>query len=386
MRRIIAFLAAALATITLPAKAQDARVYVPGGDGGRYVKLLDPKAKVAGYGPTAVQAFRANMGQVIAQFDAMPQVNSPPPGICHQLGSWIEMHGALDAKVLSGRVEVMRPLEYRNGRCIKTNNALVMLGLNQTSDLVDRNRAVVPDAEARQGHHWFAPVPERMEPGRIELTRGGYRVVMLTRRDAPLLVPVSAERFLAERVRQAEADAGAGATRQAEDRITEADIERFRREERPRRIAEFEEGLRPVAGSFTAQKLAEMRRSNLEGLDLAEQALRERLRLQQQDDARARPADPQLDSWRRQLAQARGRAVGACFAPGARLETLDLSGACRPGQAVMELNPAYYDTRRPGDVQLITVVTPQRGDTGSEPSRQAILNALDFGRLAAMVR
>ncbi|PZQ63769.1 MAG: hypothetical protein DI570_07740 [Phenylobacterium zucineum] len=387
MRRAIPVLAAfVLALAGRPAAAQDARVYVPGGDGGRYVKLLDPKTRVAGHTPAAVQGFRAAMGQVIAQLDAMPQVNSPPPGICHQLGSWIEMHGALDAKVLAGQVEVMRPLEYRNGRCIRTNNALVMLGLNQTSDLVERNRAVVTDAEGREGRHWHVLPTARAEPGRIELMRGAYRVIVFTRRGTPLFVPVSAERFLGERVRRAEAEMADGAARQAEDRITAADIERFRREERPRRIAEFEEGLRPVAGSFTPQKLAEMRRSNIEGLDLAEQALRERLRLQQQQDARARPADPQLESWRRQAAQARGRGVGACFAAGARLETLDLSGACGSGQAVVELNPAYFDARRPGDIQLLTVTTSERADAGSEPSRRAIWEALDFGRLAALVR
>lgn len=388
MRRVPALLAAALlaAVLSPPAAAQDARVYVPTGDGGRYVKLLDPKTKVAGHSAAAVQAFRAQAGQVIAQLDAMPQVNTPPPGVCHQLSSWIELHGALDAKVLAGQVEVMRPLEYRNGRCIKTNNGLVMLGLNQTWDVLDSSRATVTDAEGRQGRRWHVLSPLRMEPGRIELRRGGYRVVALTRREVPLLVPVSAERFLAERVRQAEANAQASSARQAEDRITEADIERFRREERPRRIAEFEAGLAPVAASFPPAKLAEMRRANLEGLDLAERAMRDRLRAQQEADARAQPADPQLESWRRQLAATRGRPVGACFAADARLETLDLSGACRSGQAVMELNPAYYDLRRPGDIQLVTVVTPERSDAGSEPSRRAIWEALDLGRLASLAR
>lgn len=387
MRRLFILIAAAVAVGACPqATAQDSRVYVASGEGGRYVKFLDPRTRVAGYSEAAVQTFRAQVGAVLAQLDAMPQVNSPPPGICHQLGSWIEMHGALDAKVLAGRVEVMRPLEYRDGRCIKTNNGLVMLGLNQPSDLVDRNRALITDAEGRRGSHWYVLTTRSPAPGRIEMTRGGYRVVALTRRDAPLLIPVSAERFLDERIRRAEADVAAQSAQEANGRITLADIERFRLVERPARIAAFEEGLRDVAASLPPAKLADMRRANVEGLDLAEQALRDRLRYQEQADAQSPSDDPQTESWRRQRAAARGLAVSACLATDTRFEVLDLSGGCPSGQGVVELNPVYFDPRRPGDIQLVTAVTPMRGDADSEPSRRAIWNALDLGRLGALTR
>ncbi len=361
------------------------RVYAPGGDGGRYVKLLDPKTKIAGYAPAAVQAFRGNMGKVIAQLDAMPQVNSPPAGICHQLDSWIESGGALDAKVLSGHVEVMRPLEYRGGRCIKTNNALVMIGLNRTSDLVGARESHLTDAEGASGRNWYVLRLDRLEPQRIELVRGGYRVVALTRAGSSLFVPVSAERYAAEQVRRFSASAAEVSAQQAAGRITEADIERFRREERPRRIAEFEAGLQDVATSFTAEKLAEMRRANAEGLDLAEEALHQQLRLQQQAEARTAPADPQQEYWLRTLTQVRGSALPACLVYG-RITTLDLSGGCRPEYRVMEVNPAYYDATRPGDLQLVTLVTAERADRQSEPSREAIWRRLDVARLASLVR
>lgn len=309
MRRLSFALAVAANLLALPAAAQDARVAVATGDGGRYVKLLDPKTKVAGYGPAAAQAFRSAMGPLIAQLDGMAEVNTPPPGICHQLNSWIELSGALDARVLAGAVEVMRPLDYRDGRCIRTNNALVMIGLNRTSDLIDRREAVQRDAESREGRNWYMFAAERAEPGRIDMVRKGYRVVALTRSGAPLFVPVSAERYAAEQLRVAEAFAAAD----------------------------------------------------------------------------PRPS-PQLDYWRRILPQARASGLPACITLSGLLETLDLSGACRSRGAIMEMNPAYFDTARPGDLQLLTVVTPVRGDNASEPSRRAIWDALDFGRLAALVR
>ncbi|MBJ7413540.1 MAG: hypothetical protein JHD15_24740, partial [Phenylobacterium sp.] len=181
MRPVTALLTIAMLATARPSAAQDARVYTPTGDGGRYVKLLDPKTRVAGYHPAAVEGFRAGVGRVIAQIDAMPAVNRPPPGICHQLNSWIELHGALDARVLSGSVEVMRPLEYRNGRCIKTNNALLMIGLNRISDLVGPREAHLADVEGQAGRDWYVLRLQSPEAGRIELARGGYRVVALTR-------------------------------------------------------------------------------------------------------------------------------------------------------------------------------------------------------------
>lgn len=386
MRTLSALLAAvAVATPALTA-AQDMRVRAPVGDGGRYVKLLDPRTRVAGYSPAAVQTFRGRMGQVVTQLDAMPQVNRPPPGICHQLDSWIEMHGALDAKVLSGVVEVMRPLEYREGRCIKTNNALVMIGFNRTSDLIGSREANLADVEGHDGRNWYILRLERSAPRRVELVRSGYRVVALPRAGPPLFVPVSAERYAAEQVRRLRASAAEVSSQQAAGRISEIDIERFQREERPRRIAEFETGLRDVAASFTAETLAEMRRANAEGLDLAEQALRQQLRLQQQAEARTAPASPQQEYWLQTLPQVRGSALPACLVFGGRITTLDLSGSCRSEQAVMEVNPAYYDPARPGDLQLVTLVTPERADRQSEPSRQAVWDALDVGRLASLVK
>ncbi len=366
------------------ATAQDARTYVATGDGGRYVKLIDPKTRVAGFAPAAVQAFRANMDRILAQLDAMPQVNQPPPGVCHQLASWIELSGALDARVLGGDVEVMRPLEYRDGRCIKTNNGLVMIGLNKTYDIASRGDALVQGAEGAENRHWYVLPTESTAPGRIVLKRGSRLVVALTRLDTPLLVPVSAERYVAQRLR--ERDGEAQAAQAQEDRITEADIERWRREERPRRAAEMEASLRDVAASLTPQQLAQIRASNAQGLDLAEQTLRERLRLQTEADARSRPRDPQLDYWRGVRDQVRGSNLPACLRLSGYLETLDLTGGCASRQQVVEFNPAYFDTRRPGDLQLVTLVTSLRADNGSEPSRRAIWDALDVERLAALVR
>jgi hypothetical protein len=386
LRPVTALLTIAMLATARPSAAQDARVYTPTGDGGRYVKLLDPKTRVAGYHPAAVEGFRAGVGRVIAQIDAMPAVNRPPPGICHQLNSWIELHGALDARVLSGSVEVMRPLEYRNGRCIKTNNALLMIGLNRISDLVGPREAHLADVEGQAGRDWYVLRLQSPGAGRIELARGGYRVVALTRAATPLFTVVSAERYAAEQVRRGRADAAEVSAQQAAGRITEADVARFRREERPRRTAEFEARLRDVAGSFTPEKLAEMRRAHAEGLDLAERTMEEQLRLQQQADERGPSVDPQQQYWLQALSQVRGSGRPACLDFSGRITTLARPEACRPGQTVMEINPAYYDAARPGDLQLVTLVTPERPDSQSAPSRDAIWRDLDIASLARLVR
>lgn len=383
--RMLAIAALGLAA-SLPSTglAQDARTYAASGDGGRYVKLLDPKTRVTGYAPSAVQTFRGHVDRLLGQLDAMPEVSRPPPGLCHQLQSWIEVSGAPDAKVLGGEVGVMRPLDYLNGRCIKTDNGLVMIGLNRTSDLADRGAALVTDAEGRAGRHWFVLAPDVERPDRLVLRRNQRQVVALTRPETPLLVPVTAARYIAERLRQRVTEAAAQSG--SEERITEADIERWRREERPRRAAEMEASLREVASSLTPQQVAQIRASNAQGLDLAEQALRQRLQLQAEADARGRPRDPQLDYWRRAADQVRGTNLPACLKMSGYLETLDLSGTCPSRQHVVEFNPAYFDVRRPGDLQLLTLVTPLQADAGSEPSRRAIWDALDVERLAALVR
>lgn len=366
------------------AAAQDNRVYVPTGAGGRFVKLIDPKTRVSGYNPAAVQSFRQKVTRILAQLEAMPQVNSPPEGICHQLGSWIEMHGALGARVLGGEINVMRPLEYRNGRCIKTNNGLVIIGLNKVNDLVNRQNAMIRDAEGTTDRDWFIADFQTVVPGRIELTRNRQQVVAFTRPDVSLFRPVSARRFLEEMLRREAETSGEIEAQRQENRITEADIEKWRREERPRLAAQQEASLNEMRTILTPQQIASIRTANAEGLRLQEQVLLQRLEFEKAHAAKGPPANPQVAEWQRQLQMIASSDMPACVKPGAYAD-LDLSGRCE-GSKVVEINPGYFDTGRPGDIQLLTLVTPLRADDRSEPSRTAIWKALDMASLQAMVR
>lgn len=378
--------AAAILAGLLPhtAAAQDNRVYERTGDGGRFVKLIDPKTRVTGYNQAAVQSFRQKMTQILAQLEAMPEVSRPPQGLCHQLGSWIEMSGAIGARVLAGEINVMRPLEIRNGQCIKTNNGLVILGLNRISDLVRRQDAMVTDAEGVSDRNWYADTFKVIDPRRMETTRNQQQVIAFTRADAPLFKPVSARRYVQEMLRrEGQSAADAQAQRQANS-ITQADIEKWRREERPRLVAQMEKSLKEMQAHLSAEQIATIRAANAEGLRMQEQVLLQRLDYEKANAAKGTPANPNVAKWTRALQTLAGSDMPACLKPDSYGE-LDLSGTCR-GTRIVELNPAYYDTTRPGDIQLLTLVTPLRGDTRSEPSRAAIWKALDMATLQAMVR
>jgi hypothetical protein len=389
MRFVLGVAAAAvLMAVAGPSAAQDARRYVAEGDGGRYVKLLDPKTQVAGHSAAIVQAFRARMDQVIAQLDAMPQLRTPPPGICHQLASWIEVGGAAPRGPVAGAVEAQRPLEYRNGACIRTNNGLVSIGLNRTADVFSRGRAMVIDAEGVEGRNWWVLGPARdLGGGRMELRRGGGgTVVVMTRPGASLVRPVSARRYLAELLRQAdagqaEADAALDEFRGAGGRLAE-----WRRKGRAEMAAELEASVREMAGALPPAQLAEIRANNAKVLEATEQSLIEQVKLAGELDGGAGgTADPRTARLRARLAELGGSDAPACLSAEMGSEDVDLSGPCPPERQVVELNPGYYDASRPGDVQLLTLATAP-SDPITEASRRPIMEALDLDRLQALVR
>lgn len=78
----------------------------------------------------------------------------------------------------------------------------------------------------------------------------------------------------------------------------------------------------------------------------------------------------------------------ACFAES--MLKLDDALDCPETRKVWEVNPAYFDTKRPGDIQLMALRTPQgpyHGESAERyKARQAMIAALDWDQLAAMVR
>lgn len=68
---------------------------------------------------------------------------------------------------------------------------------------------------------------------------------------------------------------------------------------------------------------------------------------------------------------------------------LDTTAACPAHSKVWEVNPDYFDKKRPGAIQLIVLRTPQGPYHGESPerfkARQAVWAALDIARLSALV-
>lgn len=367
------------------AAAQDQRVRMEAGEGGRFVKLIDPKTRVSGYDPAAVQSFRQKMATILAQLEAMPQVSKPPQGICHQLDSWIELGGVIGSKALGGEIAVRRPLGIENGRCIEKNNNIVALGLNTMQNLVSQQHSVALDAEGVRGRHWYSVVYRTVSPGRIELERDQMRVTAFTRADVSPFRPVSARRYLEQMLREANAlTDGLNAQHQA-NRVTNKEVERWRREERPRLVAELEATLKQMRGTLTPQQIAEIRAANEEGLRIQEQVLLQQLEQDKAPGAASVPVHPMVAKWRRQLQQLGSSDIPACFGANSTLEELDLSGRCTAIR-IIELNPNYFDARRPGDIQLLTISMRLNSDMVTERSRAAVWNAMDMARLQAMVR
>lgn len=387
-RRLLGFALAAVGVAGAQpstAAAQDQRVRVEAGEGGRFVKLIDPKTRVTGHDPAAVQSFRQKMAGILAQLEAMPQVSKPPQGLCHQLDSWIELNGAIGAKVLGGEIAVRRPLGIESGRCIAKNNNIVAFGLNSMQNLVSQQHAMALDAEGVNGRHWYSVVYRTVSPGRIEVERDQMRVTAFTRADISPFRPVSARRYLEQKLREANAlTDGLNAQRQA-NRVTNKEIERWRREERPRLVAELEATLKQMRGTLTPQQINEIRAANEEGLRIQEQILLQQLEQDKAPGAASAPVHPMVAKWRRQLQQLGSADIPACFGANSTLEELDLSGRCAAIR-IIELNPNYFDAKRPGDIQLLTISMRLNSDTVTDRSRAAVWSALDLTRLQALVR
>jgi hypothetical protein len=369
LRRALAGLAGLVFVLSAPAQARAQAVpIVQAGADGRYERQIDPKVVVSGFTAEQVRRFRARMDAILAQLSAMPSVTEPPAPACHRLKSWLELkppHGAMSAEI-----DVMSPVSLERGRCHRITGGGVIIFLNRADALLDASQATVRGAEDG-AHDWYVLRPVQMTPTRLELDDGS---IAFTHASRPLMRPVSAERFVRERIKQG----GEG----AEARGSEGDLlERWSREERPGIVAQNAAMLRAMAaGGMPAAKLEETRQLQEDVLRSTEQNLAERSR------AAATMPRPWTDALTRLSPAA--RAAQACFA--ANLLTLDPSPACRADRRIWELNPDYFDKLQPASIQLLVLSTPKGRYQGESDvrlaARMAVWRDLDRPALAAMVR
>lgn len=355
--------------LTAPASAQQlpAVPLVQVGAGGRYETQIDPK-RVVGRHPTAVvAAFRGEVDKLAELLGAMPEVAAPPAPVCHRLKTWIEIeqpHG-----VLAAEVGVMSPIAFENGRCHRMTGTGVIFRVNALSLLLDPQEAFLRVDDGPSD--WFLP-PQDAVQGRTVRIRDA---VAFTHGRAPLLTPVSAERYLAEKLKQTPEGPIGGAA---------GELARWLSRGKPEALAEAAKMLEGLRGSMSAADLAKLAAGQQAALQGHEDALRRAAEAE-----RAEPSERRrLEAVRAALPPAALKAP-ACLLPAAAFD-LDPTPGCREGLILVELNPHYFDRTRPEVVQLLVAETPAGRTHGESDARlaarRAVWNALDKAALAKLVK
>lgn len=350
--------------LAAPAAAQQVPVVQAGADG-RYETQLDGKKAVYGRSAGEVAAFRAGVDRLVAVFAAMPEVTSPPSPVCHRLKSWIEVqspHGAM-----AGEVGVMAPISFENGRCHAMTGTGVIARLNSLSLLYDPQQAFV--RMDRGPSDWFLLPKGAVDGPIIRLDE----TLAFTHGRAPLLRPVSAERYLNEMLRRAPVDpVGGGA----------GELARWLAEDKPKMLAENAQMLRELAASMKPADLAKVAEAQRVVVNETEASLRHAARTDRG------PSDRQRLETQLSALDGAARAAPACIQAGTG--ALDPTSGCPAGLTLVELNPDYFDKSRPEAVQLLVIETPRARTHGESDerlaARRAVWNALDLRALASLVR
>ena len=361
-------LASVLASVlTAPVAAQQlpSVPLVQAGADGRYETQLDPKRMAGGRSPAQVVAFRGEVDQLIALLGAMPEVVSPPAPVCHRLTSWIELEAPHD--VLAAEVGVMSPISFENGRCHQMTGTGVIFRLNALSLLFDPQQAFLRTDSGPSD--WFL-LPKGAADGPI--IRIGDTLAF-THGRAPLLRPVSAERYLAERLSRSPVEPEGGDA---------GELARWLAEEKPRLEAETEQMIASLRGSMSPADLARLVEARTITISAVEESLRDAA---VSDEG---PTERQQLSAELAALDPAARELPACFIPGAL--ALDSTPGCPAGLTLVELNPDYFDTSRPAAIQLLVVETPEARTHGENDmrlaARRAVWNALDIGALQGLVQ
>ena len=365
MQRSLAAALLGAVLVTTPAAAQQVPT-LQAGAGGRYETQIDPKDSLRNFSGSQVAAFRSRVDRLVALFSAMPEVTAPSSPICHRLESWIEIeqpHGALSAAV-----SMMYPISFENGRCHRMTRTGIFARINGLSQFLDPQEAVVRVDEGPSD--WFL-LPR--ESAAAPVIRIGNSVAF-THKRAPLLTPVSAERYLRERVRQLPAEPEGGDA---------GELARWLAEGKPRMLAEGRESLREMAAYLAPEDLAKMEEALRVVVESTEDSLR---RSATTAGARGPSERQELEALLASLDPA-ARAAPACLTPGTG--TLDPSPACPAGMILVELNPDYFDQSRPEAVQLLVLDTPVGRTHGENDQalaeRMSIWAALDHAAFARLV-
>lgn len=199
------------------------------------------------------------------------------------------------------------------------------------------------------------------------------RVVILTRRTAPMWLPVSRERYIRALIADYEANVAGSIEHSAARAGSEMSFEEWVRVEKPKIVAEHQRILADLRGHVPAAELEQMRATFAQTLAATEATMREvtaRLEAQRpatsqmMEDARARTGN-HVAALRAMLAamSPAERAAPACLdarKPATAEDPTALVADCEGAARVVTFNGAFFDPALPpGAVQLLTVHTPE---------------------------
>jgi hypothetical protein len=362
--RTSTLLLSAAALLAVPSVTHAQRVpVVQAGAEGRFELQIDPKTRVPGFTPATVAAFRADVDRLIGLIRPLAAVNTPPAPICHRLMSWIEINPM--HRVMAASVSVLAPISFDGGRCHNMTGSGIFLHINALSGLLEPQRAHVTDGDG-SGHWWFVPL-EYASRRVIDL---GDRIAF-THGRAPLLRPVSAERYLKLRIAQFSSG----------DEDGTGDLAAWLNGGRAELEASNRAMLRDMAGQVPPAALQKLADGMKAGIETTERELRRRAGTSPQAGPRAA-----LEARLAALTPAE-RAAPACEAD--TTGEIETRPGCPGGRTLVELNPAYFDPQRPSAVQLLVIATPkdrQHGESDAKmAARRAMWAALDRQALGALV-
>lgn len=360
-----ALLASAIMLTPVAASAQSAIPVTPAGADGRFTTQLDPKTRVPGFPVSVVATHRAALTALTDRLVAMPEVNSPSAPMCMDVASWVEVQS--ERGLVESSVDVSRPVIV-DGRCTRLMGSTIQFWINRTDNLF---RSRLKHGEAADGEGWYALPIIEMTDRSIRLEDDGEEIEVYLHGRAPLLRAISWSEY-------AGPTGGGGA-------FTEADFQAWLAHD----FAQAAEQTRAEARANVAQ-IADpaVRQAVLEGVEAGLAGQPELMR--GQIGRQRREIEAEMGKPFSRPPQAVGQspdtasATWACWRDYQVIE----AAACPVSQRLVALNPAYFDTSRAGDAQLILVRTsigPEKEDGLAYEERRAIWRALDRPALAAMV-
>lgn len=279
-------------------------------------------------------------------------VRMPPPGVCTRLMTL--MPGYIAGERVSMELSVQIPISFDDGVCHDISEPGVAISINDV-------HALFPGSRLDNMSTASYILPHRVSGGGqlVEYVDSYNRYLVFTRPGADLLLPLTTEQYLRERIRQVETAHAAVVAASTDEMIP--DLERWKRVEKPQMEREFEAMMREMQGQVSDAELRQMRQNFEQVLAGTERTLRATTaRAPLADSLRqsaANTSNAELDRLRSRLngLDAAGRAAPACMAVD---RPLDL-GPCQENNRLVRVNPDYYDAGASrAAVQLLVVSSP----------------------------